>query len=93
MQINVEFKETNDKFNIELDQKNSSEFGLLLDAAYKPTINYDTQPWEGPYAFTPTDERQVVPVVNLRMTQNMVINPIPSNYGKIGWDGFTMTVS
>jgi len=93
MRLNVDFRAVNDRFCLEMAPQGSSRFDMCLDAAYKPNVTHDTPPWEGSYVFTPTQSRQVVPVVGLRMTQNMVINPIPSNYGKIGWDGFTMTVS
>lgn len=49
--------------------------------------------YEGPYEFMPTDEAQTVEIENLMATENITINPIPSNYGHISWDGATLTVS
>ncbi len=49
--------------------------------------------YEGAYEFTPTDEPQTIAIENKRATQNITINPIPSNYGLITWDGATLTVS
>lgn len=47
----------------------------------------------GEYEYTPTAETQTVSIEGLRASQDIVINPIPSNYGLITWDGSTLTVS
>lgn len=49
--------------------------------------------YEGPYEFTPTSETQTVQIENELATSNITINPIPSNYGLITWDGATLLVS
>lgn len=54
------------------------------------TIDY---PYTGEYIFTPTRETQVVPIAGKKATENIIINPIPSNYGLITWDGSVLTVS
>ena len=53
----------------------------------------DTDPYTGPYTVTPTQSTQVFATEDLRMTQDLTINPIPSNYGLITWDGSVLTVS
>lgn len=50
-------------------------------------------PYEGDYEVTPTDSTQTLSTQNRYMTANVVINPIPSNYGLITWDGSVLTVS
>lgn len=50
-------------------------------------------PYTGEYVFTPTEETQIVPTVGLTMIDNITVNPIPSNYGRITWDGSVITVS
>lgn len=52
-----------------------------------------TSPYTGEYEFTPTDEEQTIPIYGKTATRDIVINPIPSNYGKITWNGSTLTVS
>lgn len=52
-----------------------------------------TQPFEGEYTYTPSSEAQTIEINGLRATDNITINPIPSNYGLITWDGATLTVS
>lgn len=49
--------------------------------------------YEGEYEFTPSGSEQTVEISGKMATRNIVINPIPSNYGLITWDGSTITVS
>lgn len=49
--------------------------------------------YEGEYQFTPTEYEQVIPVYDLVCDQNITIDPIPTNYGKITWNGSVLTVS
>ena len=56
-------------------------------------IDYDVHSYDGDYTITPTTEEQTLPVQNLRMRENLTINPIPQNYGLITWNGSILTVS
>lgn len=49
--------------------------------------------YDGVYEVTPTTETQTLVTSGFRMSGNVVVNPIPSNYGLITWDGTTLTVS
>lgn len=49
--------------------------------------------YDGPYTVTPSQQTQTLYTTEKTLTQNVVVNPIPSNYGKITWDGRTLTVS
>lgn len=53
----------------------------------------DRPAYEGAYEVTPSSEMQVLETKHKRMTDNIIINPIPSNYGLITWNGATLTVS
>ena len=53
----------------------------------------EAEDYEGAYEFTPTDEVQTVPIAGKTPAQDIIINPIPSNYGLITWNGSTLTVS
>lgn len=53
----------------------------------------DRNPYTGDYSITPSDGEQVLLTKNLRMTDNITVGPIPSNYGLITWNGSTLTVS
>ena len=68
----------------------------LTDGISAELLLPDVVPLErytGEYEFTPSDEVQVVSVRGMNMTEDIVINPVPSNYGRITWDGATLTVS
>lgn len=45
------------------------------------------------YVVTPTEETQVLKTKARTMRDDVIIRPIPSNYGRITWDGKTLTVS
>lgn len=49
--------------------------------------------YEGEYEVTPSDETQTLDTDSLYMRGNITINPIPSNYGLITWNGSVLTVS
>ena len=57
------------------------------------TRTEDHDYYQGETTFTPTDTAQTIEVENLVCAENIVINPIPSNYGKITWNGSYLTVS
>ena len=49
--------------------------------------------FQGPYTVTPSRSQQALSTEGLKMAQNVVIEPIPSNYGLITWNGSVLTVS
>ena len=49
--------------------------------------------YHGSYMVTPSSETQILNTDTLILDGNITINPIPSNYGLITWDGSTITVS
>ena len=58
---------------------------------YREITNFDY--YEGPYTVTPSASTQTLSMAHLMASQNVVIDPIPSNYGLITWNGATLTVS
>lgn len=52
-----------------------------------------SDPYEGAYEYTPSDSEQIIPILGKTATQDIIINPIPTNYGLITWNGSTLTVS
>ena len=56
-------------------------------------IGQDLPTYTGVTEVTPTTTEQVLDTSNKVVTRNIVINPIPSNYGLITWNGATLTVS
>lgn len=53
--------------------------------------NYPT--YQGETEFTPSRDAQTVSVGGKLSMTDITINPIPSNYGLITWNGSTLTVS
>lgn len=49
--------------------------------------------YAGPYTVTPYAVAQIVGTEGFYMTEDLVVEAIPSNYGLITWDGSTLTVS
>ena len=49
--------------------------------------------YTGPYEFTPTDEAQTVTITGKQATQDITINPIPSNYGRVSYNGRIITIT
>ena len=50
-------------------------------------------PYTGEYTVTPTHEVQTLATAKKGMARDVVINPIPGNYGLITWNGSVLTVS
>ena len=68
--------------------KTESISGIL---SIPKTIGPET--YTGSYEFTPTTTTQTALTEGFMLTRNITINPIPSNYGLITWDGTSLTVS
>ena len=49
--------------------------------------------YSGSYDITPSGAAQVVHIDGLRAAHDIIIEPIPSNYGLITWNGSVITVS
>ena len=56
-------------------------------------VERDLPVYTGDTEITPSEEEQVLATAEKVVTRNIVINPIPSNYGRITWNGATLTVS
>lgn len=86
-------------FNTRFTDDDSFRLGFQDDLAADLSSSLAIQiyvpdnPYAGPYEVTPTQQAQVLATANMSMTQDVVINPIPSNYGLITWNGSVLTVS
>ena len=49
--------------------------------------------YSGATTVTPTRQTQVLSTGGFALAENITINPIPSNYGLITWNGSVLTVS
>lgn len=66
---------------------------IALNVERVRVVYADMPEYEGEYTVTPTQQTQVLQTHGKRMTRDVTINPIPSNYGLITWNGATLTVS
>ena len=48
--------------------------------------------YTGETVVTPNEETQTLYTNGKNMPSNVIVNPIPSNYGRIAWNGSTITV-
>lgn len=48
--------------------------------------------YQGPYEVTPTREAQTLVTAGRRMASDVVVNPIPKNYGLVTWDGSIISI-
>ena len=86
----IYLEEYNEQFFLDGEVSLSSS----IDGTSGIVTNVSTaDPYIGEYTYTPTDETQTIPIMGLMATDDITINPIPSNYGLITWDGATLTVS
>lgn len=55
--------------------------------------NTSASEYSGSYEFTPTRKTQIVQTENKLLLRNIVIEPIPKNYGLITWNGSFLKVT
>ena len=65
---------------------------LALDVA-DVALEWGTDEYDGPYDATPSSAAQTFPMGGKLATQDFTVQPIPSNYGLVTWDGAVLTVS
>lgn len=53
---------------------------------------YDLPVYDGITEVTPSNQAQVLQTSNKALTRNIVVNPIPEDYGRLLWSGNTLTV-
>lgn len=86
--ITVSVAEQDETYSVLL----TNEYDYDVDMSSTITlINGDT--YDGAYTFTPTTSTQIAQTSGKTLSSNITINPIPSNYGLITYDGSTITVS
>ena len=52
----------------------------------------DLPEYDGSYAITPTDEPITLNTAYRIPVENIIINPVPQNYGHIAWNGSYLSV-
>lgn len=73
---------------LSLDAVIDGEYGVVTEI-----IKSDYPFYAGPTEITPSNETQTLETQGKVVLSDIVVNPIPSNYGLITWNGVTLTVS
>lgn len=70
---------------------------ITFDVVKKPAVDFAVDnvrvaagggaPYEGDYEITPSEEAQTLPTANRMLARNIVVAPIPQNYGRITYNG------
>lgn len=53
---------------------------------------YDLPVYDGITEITPSQDTQILQTSNKALARNIVVNPIPEDYGRLLWSGNTLTV-
>lgn len=48
--------------------------------------------YDGAYEITPTDDVQILETAEKLLKENVVVQPIPQNYGHISFNGYSLKV-
>lgn len=48
--------------------------------------------YHGAYSFTPSEDAQIIETAGKLLRENIIIEPIPSYYGRVEWDGSALTI-
>lgn len=83
--------------NLTIEESNQISLSVgsedALDFSVGEVIHVGGEKYRGAYEWTPSQESQTIQIDGLQAEGNITINPIPSNYGLITWNGATLTVS
>ena len=80
--------EVKDNSAISFDLKRTN-----LDMSVEKAVLVQGIKYQGAYVVTPSQERQVLPTALKTLQEDVIINPIPKNYGLITYNGVSLTVS
>lgn len=70
-----------------LDLHMDGEAGTVIKVT-----EHDLPVYTGQTEVTPSEETQTLQTANRTVLQNIIVNPIPENYGRLSWTGNTLTV-
>lgn len=87
MKLTAEFKPQSVSVSVD-----AASMGVLIGS---PIVKeyVDVETYTGDYEVTPSPEAQTLNTAGKRMAREVVVNPIPNNYGLITWNGSVLTVS
>lgn len=84
-------------FDVTVDFNEDQAFSVAFDDGGGFDVDFGSTPtqsdYDGPYEVTPTDQAQILSTADKVLEADIVIDPIPSNYGLITWNGTVINVS
>lgn len=83
--------------DVSLEIEAERELALSVDGATEVALSVDgtvfsPTEYHGTTTVTPSSERQVLATAGTALIEDIVVNPIPSNYGLVTWDGSTLSI-
>lgn len=70
-----------------------SQDEVILEPGNAIIIRDPDLPYEGPYTVTPSRQTQTLSTRGFAMTEDVVVEPIPQNYGLVTYNGRILTIS
>ena len=71
-------------------EDNTTKFSVNFGEIHEVEVGSDW--YEGSYEFTPSQSEQTIEIAKQTAKQNITINPIPKNYGKVSQVGNELTI-
>jgi len=77
------------------DFNNGQTFGAALDNTFAVNLSamHATGEYSGAYEVTPSNQTQTLATAGKIMARDITINPIPSNYGLVAYDGSILSIT
>lgn len=69
----------------------SDDVNVGFEGAYP--VEEISDPYKGQTEITPSDKKQVLATEGKHLSSDIIVNPIPSNYGLITYDGSNLRIS
>lgn len=89
MRFTPTFSESNQKINVGFTEEKKN-----FTTSFNGVVKYKSnEAYKGNYKITPSSESQVLSTKELMMIDDLVIEPIPKNYGLIEWNGSGLSIS
>lgn len=71
----------------------NDDFSYIVDPVIEIVNSIEGEVYTGPAEIIPSQETQILNTTNKVLLKDIIVKPIPSNYGLITWNGSTLTVS
>lgn len=71
------------------DLTNTASFGTNFGAVIEVEVG---EHYEGVYIATPTESQQTFATQGKVMDEDFIVEPIPSNYGRVEWNGLYLKI-